>query len=267
VEKSDVFGASSQRKEYLGFLIDTVTMTVEVPEAKLDRISHLLKRLLHSNSHKVRKAASMLGKLNALELALGKAVFVGTRLTTIMIVIDTEMSDTGKRRRNPWEARLVLDDNPISALHEVGWQLGVWNGHQIRAWHTGILLSSILPLEATALLDRKIPARRVHDRRVEMASNASDFGVASYSIEGIPESSFSDNLEESEKTESSSVRELLAIKRAFITFHVQVLFSQKNGLHYGGLSITQMWRRCWQRDWENCKSPAWFSRFCARDRD
>jgi hypothetical protein len=108
---------------------------------------------------------------------------------------------------------LVINGDAISALHEVGGQLRVWNGHPIRAWHTEVSPSSILRLEATALLDRKIPARRVHDRRAVMTSDPSDFAVASYSVEGIPEFSFSDNLEESEKTESSSVRELLAIEK------------------------------------------------------
>jgi hypothetical protein len=46
-----------------------------------------------------------------------------------------------------------------------------------------------------------------------MASDSSDFGVASYSIEGLPEFSFSDELTFEERGESSSHRELLAISR------------------------------------------------------
>jgi hypothetical protein len=68
-------------------------------------------------------------------------------------------------------------------------------------------------MEATALLDRKIPARKLHDRRAVMASDASDFAVASYSVEGLPEFSFSDELTIEERGESSSARELLAIQR------------------------------------------------------
>jgi hypothetical protein len=41
-EKSDPLGASVQRKEYLGFLIDTLSMTVEVPELKMSRIRKLI---------------------------------------------------------------------------------------------------------------------------------------------------------------------------------------------------------------------------------
>jgi hypothetical protein len=62
-EKWDSFGSSSQRKEYLGFIIDTATLTVKVPKPKLDRIGKLLKTFLASPRHKVREVASILGKL------------------------------------------------------------------------------------------------------------------------------------------------------------------------------------------------------------
>jgi hypothetical protein len=68
-------------------------------------------------------------------------------------------------------------------------------------------------MEATALLDRKIPAHRVHNRRAVMASDTSDFAVASYLVEGLPKFWFSDELTLEERGESSSARELLAIQR------------------------------------------------------
>jgi hypothetical protein len=212
-EKSDPIGPSSQRKVYLGFLIDTLTMTVEVPAAKLTRIIDLLKAFLTSSQHKVRQVASMIAKLNALEPALGKSVFVDTHLATITVVVATEVTDNARRRNNPWECNLNLDDETIAALRDINSQMEAWNGHPIRALHTSITLSSILLLEATASLDRKIPARRIHDRRAIMASNASDFAVASYSIDGLPDFSFLAELKEEEKVESSSARELLAILR------------------------------------------------------
>jgi hypothetical protein len=64
-EKLDPLGASSQRKEYLGFVIDTLTMIVEGPAAKLTRIMDLLKAFLTSSKHKDRQVASMIRKLNA----------------------------------------------------------------------------------------------------------------------------------------------------------------------------------------------------------
>jgi hypothetical protein len=198
-EKSNPIGVAAQKKEYLGFVIDTKVMTVEVPEQKMLRIKGLLKTFLMSNFHKVRDIASMIGKLTALAPALGKSVFVGTRLDTIVVVNATEVTDSSRRSKNSWEGKLKLDVETIDALRVVGSQIEAWNGHPIRAWHTGITLSLILPFEATTSLDRKIPARRTYDRRAIMASDASDFTVASYSIEGIPEFSFSAELQERKK--------------------------------------------------------------------
>jgi hypothetical protein len=182
VEKSDKFNSSAKRKEYLGFIINTETMSVKVPELKMKRVKSILLAFLKSPKHKVREVASVLGKLIALEPALGKSVLVGTRLATIAIVAATEVSEGVRRRRNPWEEQITLDAETMSALGDVASSLDNWNGFPIRAWHTGILLSSILPTEATASLDRKILARRDHDRRAIVASYASDFAVASYSV-------------------------------------------------------------------------------------
>jgi hypothetical protein len=101
----------------------------------------------------------------------------------------------------------------MTSLSEVQDRLDEWNGFPIRCQHTGTTLSSVLPWEATTSLYRKIPARRLYDRRAVMASDASDFAVASYSVEGLPEFSFSDELTAEERGESSSHRELLAISR------------------------------------------------------
>jgi hypothetical protein len=188
-EKSDALGSSALRKEYLGFIIATETLTVEVPKPKMDRIKGILALLefLETPKHKVCAIASVLGKLISLEPALGKSVLVGTRLATITLVAATEVSEASKRRRSPWESIIVLDDETMEELTDVVRSLDAWNGFPVRAWHTGISLSSILPYEATASLERKIPARRIHDKRAIMASDASDFAVASYSVEGLPD--------------------------------------------------------------------------------
>jgi hypothetical protein len=213
VEKLDKLGDSAQRKEYLAFIIDTYDMTVHVPVQKLSRVLDILSNFLRRRQHKVRDVASLVGKLVSLEQALGRLILVKTRLAMIAIVAVTEVLDADKKRGNPWNKFIDVDDNIFAALHNVWTLAGSWNGCPIPCWHTGITLSSILPMEATALLDRKILARRVHNRRAVMASNASDFAVAFYSVEGLPEFSFSDELTLEERGELSSARELLAIQR------------------------------------------------------
>jgi hypothetical protein len=84
----------------MGFLIDTNSMTVEVPRQKMARIRKLLDSFLMSDCHKVQEIASMVGKLNALEPALGKSIYVGTWLATSAVVVATEVSDSARRRKN-----------------------------------------------------------------------------------------------------------------------------------------------------------------------
>jgi hypothetical protein len=213
MEKSDKPGNSQQRKEYLGFIIDTNRMIVEVPGPKLTRIRKILGDFLKTRRHKVRDNSSIVGKLVSLEPAWGRSILVGTRLATMAIVAATEVSDVVKKRSSPWSKFFNIEDDIFAALYDVWTYMEDWNGCPIRCWHTGIALSSILPMEATASLDRKVPARRIHDRRAVMASDASDFAVALYSVEGPPEFTFSDALTLEEKVQSSSTRELLAIQR------------------------------------------------------
>jgi hypothetical protein len=153
-------------------------------------------------------------------------ILVGTRLATIAIMAATDVTEAVKRRLNPWSRFIELDDDTLAALYDVWRCASEWNGCPIRCWHTGITLSSILPWEATTSLDRKVPARRIHDRRAIMASNASDFAVASYSIEGLPEFSFADGLTLEERGESSSTRELLAIQRTLQFWKLSEFISQ-----------------------------------------
>jgi hypothetical protein len=56
-EKSDRLGDSAQRKEYLGFIIDTEHMRVHVQAMKLARIRKILDEFMKTSRHKVRYIA------------------------------------------------------------------------------------------------------------------------------------------------------------------------------------------------------------------
>jgi hypothetical protein len=76
-------------------------MTVHVPQLKLERVLWILQEFLRRRRHRVRDVASVIGKLIALEPALGRSVLIGTRLATIAIVVATDVSDVSKRPQNP----------------------------------------------------------------------------------------------------------------------------------------------------------------------
>jgi hypothetical protein len=60
---------------------------------------------------------------------------------------------------------------------------------------------------------RKIPARHVELNQAVIASDASDFAVASYCLAGLPYFEFLMDLSEEEKLFSSSRRELIDVDR------------------------------------------------------
>jgi hypothetical protein len=131
IEKSDKVGDSSQRKEYLGFTIDTLALTVEVPQQKLLRVKSILDLFLITPRHIVRDIASVVRKLNALEPAFGKVIFVATRLATIAIAVVTEISEGARRHKNQWESVIELEADTMAALREVSNRMSEWNGHYV----------------------------------------------------------------------------------------------------------------------------------------
>jgi hypothetical protein len=135
-EKLDKFGDFAQRKEYLGFVIDTQEMSVYVPAPKLARVLEILGEFLKNRRHRVRDIASVVGKLISLEPALGRSILVGTRLTTIAIVVATEVTEASLRRGNPWSKFIDLDDDTMAALYDVWGMAKEWNGCPICCWHT-----------------------------------------------------------------------------------------------------------------------------------
>jgi hypothetical protein len=141
IEKLDIVGDSSQRKEYLGFIINTSALTVEVPQQKLLRVKSILDLFLAMPRHKVRDIASAVGKLNALEPAFGKAIYVATMLATIAVAVVTEISEGTRRHKNPWESVIELEADTMGALREASNRMSEWNGHPIRSFKKGITLS------------------------------------------------------------------------------------------------------------------------------
>jgi hypothetical protein len=140
-EKSDKLGDSAQRKEYLGFCIDTEEMAVYVPELKLARVLGILYAFMQKRRHQVRDIDSVIGKLISLEPALGRSVLVGTRLVTIQIVVATDVSEAVQRRGNPWSKWIEVEDDTFAALHDVWLNAAEWNRCPIKCLHTGITWS------------------------------------------------------------------------------------------------------------------------------
>jgi hypothetical protein len=123
VEKSDPPGSSTTRKIYLGFEINTVDMTVTVPAAKLARVKNFLQDFLLSPHHTAREASSVIGRLVAMEPALGPSVLFGTRLTLIEVVAASEEFS--------WDHEFVLRARPHGLLERLPLE-GLAHGVHVR---------------------------------------------------------------------------------------------------------------------------------------
>ena len=88
--KSDTVSDVHQTKRHLGFLIDSVSMTVSAPDPKLMEISVLARQLLTSPFYTARQLAKLTGKLVALLPALGPIVLVLCRLAQHELSVFTD---------------------------------------------------------------------------------------------------------------------------------------------------------------------------------
>jgi hypothetical protein len=190
--KSDGPKDAARSKEYLGFIIDTSNFGVHVPSHKMLRVVALLDQFLLSSWRSCREVASIVGRLNSLEPALGTEIFVGTRLASIKFVAVAEA--------HSWSWHFSLSSDAMCALREVRGLIHLWNGHPICAPHTCIALASVLPREAEVSLERKIPAGCFQQTQVSLASDELDLAVTSFCVDGLPAFDFFSSLKEEEKS-------------------------------------------------------------------
>jgi hypothetical protein len=132
LEKSDGPGESARVKEYLGFILDTEQMRVTVPEHKLIRVKRDLGIFLEKSRHSCRVVASIVGRLNSLEAALGTEVYVSTRMSTNELVAASDQWG--------WDSDLFLSDDAVSGLVWLLGALDELNGHPIRAHILALVL-------------------------------------------------------------------------------------------------------------------------------
>jgi hypothetical protein len=177
-KKSSIPKDASTRVEFLGVFINTKLKCVFASSQKIVGLRASMAAALRSRgSVPVRKLASVVGKLNSLEVAFGPAILVGTRIVSIQI---SEVSD-----QFGWERGfVVLSDDLQVALKRVSASLDLWNGHPMRTPELEIALTSVLAFEDPAGTARKVPDRRLFPVHFTLASDASETTVASYGLNG-----------------------------------------------------------------------------------
>lgn len=204
--KSDHEEDASQSKEYLGFIVDTNSMTVRLGESKKERILHqVLETIAHSSRPILaRELAGTLGKIVATEPALGPVVVMAARAS----YIDLEKATQEKG----WGIRLTMSQESLDGLRFFAENCSKFDNTPIRSAATEISVLSIIG-PPSSFMKSSFVANHVRTEEEKIwASDASGYATCAYSIKG-DHLYFRGLLNEKERGLSSGHRELLAVLR------------------------------------------------------
>ena len=205
-KKTDSHQSVSTRKLYLGFEIDSIAMTVKAQEHKLATVREAIIKILQVRAAVEAKAlASVIGKMIALEAALGPVVQLLSRAAQIDLAEAVDQFG--------WKACIVLSAQARDSLDTFIQDMHFFNCSSIQS-----------PANATplrAILSNCDLRTDVHgwntiskDQKKIVAGDASDKAVCAYGVAGLPDLYLQAKLTDTESKYSSGHRELLTVKYA-----------------------------------------------------
>jgi hypothetical protein len=207
IKKSDGPGDASQEKCYLGFLIDTVTLTVRLKPKKKESLKQDVLKTLEFGDYpiSVRELAKTLGKMVACEPALGQMPLMAARAAYIQLDHVTEVQG--------WKGSLVMNQETKLGLRFFVDNIDSFDNTPIRAVARDISVLSIIG-PPNNFLKTNFIANHVRTSSEQIwASDASGFATCAYSIKADENVYYRGKFTEEEKKFSSGHRELLAVKQ------------------------------------------------------
>jgi hypothetical protein len=205
-KKSDQFGDASQSKEYLGFVIDTISMNVRLGDIKKQQI---LKQVWETiargqNMLPAKELAGTLGKIIATEPALGPIVFMAARAAYLRL--DEAVFNRG------WHTQLTMDKESIDGLTFFAENCSTFDNAPIRTAATEISVLSIIGPPGDFIKRGFVANHTRTDKKKIWASDASGYATCAYSIKG-DHLYFRGTLNVEERRLSSGHWELLAVTK------------------------------------------------------
>ena len=177
VEKSDEFSDVSQRKLYLGFIMDSVLMTASASAEKLESVTRFIEEKLRRPKISVKDLAKVAGRLAALRPAFGYLVLLVTR--SAYAAIEMHVDKFG------WSGYLHLTDDIIRELRLFLEYAPALNGFPLLQEFRQRSIQALLP------------------SAVVVAGDASAKAVCAYSLQSPSRFFFQDLLSSNEITLSS----------------------------------------------------------------
>jgi len=205
-QKSDKKGEASHSKNYLGFIIDTVSMTVRLNEAKRKRIMQQVLDTIAYGSRPIsaKELAATLGKMVATEPALGPMVLMAARAGYASLEEATQTRG--------WSSNLIMSKETLDGLKFFAENCSIFDNTPIRSAATEISVLSIIGPPSSFITKGFVANHvRTDDERI-WASDASEYATCAYSVKG-EHLYYRGILTEEERALSSGHRELLAVTR------------------------------------------------------
>ena len=211
--KSDGENQANQIKEYLGFVINTITMTVQL---KADRREAIKQDVQKTLSHKskpihVKELAKTLGKMVATEPALGTMPLMAARAAYIQLDRTTE--ELG------WNSYLKMNEETTAGLTFFNKNMASFDNTVIRTARTEISVLSIIGPPDKFLKTGFVANHAKTNSKEIWASDASGFATCSYSIKSKKDLYFRGTLSIEEQKLSSGHRELLAVSQTLQNYY------------------------------------------------
>ena len=213
-DKTDSADTVSQIKLYLGFVVDSRTMTLRITEEKLRDVRQALEVVTKAEgSVRAKRVAKAIGKLIAAEPALGPTVQLLSRAAQSELAAATEQAG--------WGAQLQLSTQAKQSLQEMSNSLEYFNGYPIKNVATAKKLDCYIePSKETK--DKEAPTQmlRVQDMTNVTTVVGDASAVATCAMSVNEESLFTQyRLTEDERAFSSGQRELITVLRALEQEH------------------------------------------------
>jgi hypothetical protein len=199
IEKSDTKEKASQQKAYLGFEIDSVSMMVKATEKKLKKVERLINESLQMKKIPVKRMASIMGNIIALEPSHGMLARVATRSGYFLLAEHTEAMG--------WKGSIQPTESLEKELTFFLKELRLRNGSLIKNKNLEVRIETILP---TPVAKTKILQNHVKGSEI-LVSDSSEFKTFVYNLNDTCTTELVGTFNEVEKTWSSGARELVAI--------------------------------------------------------
>ena len=212
-DKTDSAESVSQVKLYLGFVIDSTTMTLQVSEEKLQDLKNTLWAVATAaGRQKAKTIAKAIGKLIAAEPAMGPIVQLLTR------VAQSELA--GATEQFGWNVWMELSEQASQSLRTLHDKLNECNGFPIKNLATAKRLDTFIGASReTEGKEAPAPLLRIQSttRCKVIAGDASAVATCALEIGGQEDFFTQSALSQEERKYSSGQRELLTVLKVLQT--------------------------------------------------